>query len=177
MLLALAAPVAAQNASADFATAYTRVYGDGPPDGVSAAATGLATLQTVAGHWIPGARVFEQPQLAPDTLARMCADGVGLQIDRAGTYGFTLQSLRRGTPEGDIRTFMFATGRYFTTITDLDAHLARLLGNRDPSDVPPQMLLGMMGGTSGIARVELVGDDVLLIDSANFRPMILVRCP
>ncbi|MBF9045392.1 hypothetical protein HKCCE4037_18795 [Rhodobacterales bacterium HKCCE4037] len=177
LALLLATPAAAQDVTADFASAYTRLYGEGAPDRDSAAFTGLATLQDIAGHWIPGDAAFQQPQLDPAQLANYCADGFGLRIERLGTFGFTMTSLQRGELQGDTRTFTFATGRYFTTITDLDGHLDRMLGGRDPEQVPAQVLLTMTLGTSGIARVEPVGDDVLMIDSADIRPMILVRCP
>lgn len=178
MAVAMATPVAAQDAVADAREAYTGIWGDGEATAVAAAEVGLSILPTIAGAWIdvaPGPRGPEE--IDADFIAGVC--GIRpITISNVGDYGFQLEMTRRGEPTGDVRTYMFATGSYYSFITDLNGFLGTLTGDRELTEFPEQLVLAwLQSGTSGIARVEAVGPDVLVVDSPTAGAMILVRCP
>lgn len=176
MAVAIATPVVAQDMAGDFREAYTRTYGEGPPGALSAAEVGLSILPTIAGNWLRGDIIAEQPDLDLDQLAQFCDGPFSIRIENAGNFGFTTETIRRGEGQGDLRTFMFASGRYFGFVSDLDGVVDRLFGSGASATAAPSQILDLVSGTSGMARVEMVGSDVLMIDSPTAAPMIFVRC-
>lgn len=177
MAVALATPVAAQDTASDYREAYTRLFGDREADNLAAAEVSLGLLRTIAGTWVNAGQINRGPELDVDNLQRDC-DFVGTRISNAGDYGFTTQTLRRGEPVGGVSTYMFATGGYYVYVTDLNGFLDEVLPNTTRESLPPQQILGLLqSGHSGYARVEMVGPDVLVIDSLSATAMVLVRCP
>lgn len=178
MAVALATPVAAQDTTADFRAAYISTYGDSDPVPIAAAEVGLGVLSTIAGIWLQTDFAMEGPELDLETLAQGCAFRP-IAISNIGTFGFQTEPLVRGEPSGNVRTYMFTMGRYYSFVTDLDGLAARLFGDRDLSIMSPRDYAPVIisPGNSGYARVEMIGPDVLLVDSPTAGAMILVRCP
>lgn len=178
MGIALAAPVAAEDTSADFRDAYVRTYGERAPEALSAAEVGLGVLASVAGTWLQADFAMEGPDLDPEMLAGGCGFRP-IAITNVGNFGFQTEPLVRGEPSGNVRTYMFTMGRYYSFVTDLNGLAARLYRDRDLSIMDLQELAPVIlsAANSGYARVELMGPDVLMMDSPTSGAMILVRCP
>lgn len=121
--------------------------------------------------------MFDGPDLNPAGLAGFCERGIHIRIETVGNFAFTQESVRNGEGQGDLRTYAFEVGRYFRYITDLNGQFDRQFPDQDVVDIPPARLMGIIRGQTGIARVEMVGADVLMIDGPNTMPRVLVRCP
>lgn len=178
MAVALAAPVAAQDSVSDFGNAFTQAYGDGAAEPLAARLRGLDILADVEGSWIDAGLVMNGPAYDAELAVQACSF-IQTVISPEGSFGFTLETSRGGELQGDRTTFVFNSGSYFTYITDLDGLAMQLFQTDDPLSLEPEMLGStiLASGVSGIARVELVGPDVVLIDSPTAAPMVLTRCP
>ncbi len=176
--LLLASPVAAQDVATDFSDTYARIYGDHAPEPRAARLHGLSTLDTIDGTWIDAALVMHGPTFDPALAAEACSF-IHTVITRHGSFGFTTQTSRSGALLTDTRTYIFYSGNYFTFTTDLDGIATRLFGERNPATLEPHILDStiLTPSASGLARVELTGTDVLMIDSPTANPQILTRCP
>lgn len=176
MAVALATPVAAQDTSADFREAYTRVYGDRAPEIISAAEEGLGILSTIPGTWTRANDLMQGPDFDPEVISNGCLFR-SIQITTVGDYSFRTEWFNREDPTGRTQSYTFRAGLYYTFTSDLNGLLNMLSGGRELTEFPPQQVLGWMHSTSGVARVEGIGPDVVMIDSPNASPQILVRCP
>lgn len=175
--VALATPVAAQDMASDYREAYTRIWGEAEVSAVAAAEIGLSILPTIAGTWIDAGFLMRGADLDADLVTSGCGF-TPLVITNVGDYGFQTEMTRRGEPTGDVRTYMFSTGSYYSFLTDLNGYLGTLTAGQELSNFSTEQVLGwLQSGTSGVARVEAVGHDVLMIDSPNGASMVLVRCP
>ncbi len=178
MAVAFATPVLAQDTAADFREAYISTYGERAPEALSADEIGLSVLSTIAGTWIVADLTMNGPDLDPEMLAGGCGF-TPLVITNAGNFGFQTESLVRGELAGDVRTYMFTRGRYYSFVTDLNGLATRFFGDQDLSNMDPQQYAPALfsPANSGFARVEFVGPDVLLMDSPTAGVRILMRCP
>lgn len=178
MVAALATPVTAQDTAADFRDAYISTFGERAPEVLSAAEVGLEVLSTIAGTWVPGDLLMNGPDFDPEMLARGCGFSP-IVITNVGNFGFQTEPLVRGEPSGNTRTYMFTAGRYYSFVTDLNGLAERLFRDRDLAIMSLRELSPIIASSAnaGVARVELVGPDVLMMDSPTAGAMILVRCP
>lgn len=178
MGVALAAPVAAQDVASDFSNAFTQAYGSGAAEPASARLRGLSIIADLEGNWIDAGQVMNGAAYDA-ALAEQSCSFIYRVIATDGAFRFTLETSRRGELQGDQTEFVFNSGSYFTYVTDLDGVALRLFQTDDPLSLDPGLLESTIvaPGMSGVARVELVGPDVVLIDSPTAAPMVLTRCP
>lgn len=172
----LANPVAAQDVAEDYREVYTQTYGTGLPDRAATAAVGLGVLPLLIGSWAQADAFAENADLDHDAVSSACLF-TPIFITADGAFGFQLEHTRRDGPRGNSRRFSHVSGRYFQFVTDLDGLLNILTGGRPLEEFPPRQVVDWLSNTSGMARIEMVSPDVVLIDSPDVPPMILVRCP
>ena len=177
--LALAGPAAshAQSIDADVTRALETFYPGGATEPAAFMALDTAPIDQFVGRWVPTNLVFRDAPYDADTAADVCGQ-VPLVIARDGAFGFTVTRTRGGAATGAVVTYTPVGGTTFARTADLDGFAEFLFPNRPLSEMPPQVIAGILTGPDmhGYALVNLFAPDVLVIQGIGSPPLVLARC-